>query len=80
MPEQDPARRGAGGWIAAGLSVWSNRHYGPHNLGGLCEKCGHAIPAAIAGESTFHPTCEPGWPALLVSLKRALARRERGER
>lgn len=50
-------------------------YYTPDKLGGLCEGCGNPMPAALAGQ-TRHPTCELDWPALNLSLKRALARRK----
>lgn len=52
-------------------------HYTPDMLGGLCEGCGNPIPAGLAGETT-HPACDPDMPALVVALKRALARRKIG--
>lgn len=48
--------------------------YTPDLLGGLCETCGKPIPAAL--EDSTHPTCDPDWPALAMSLRRALARRK----
>jgi len=51
------------------------RHYGPDDLGGLCEGCGTAIPAALAG-MTRHPTCIPEWPTLLEASRAATARQK----
>jgi hypothetical protein len=72
MPEMDAGRRASGGWMARRVSP--RQHYTKDQLGGLCQGCGNPIPAALAGMLT-HPTCDPEFPALNVSLKRALARR-----
>ena len=76
MPEQAASRRGSGGSTLAGLTVYGGRYYQADTLGGVCEACGQLIPAALAGITT-HPTCDPEWAALLVSLRRALKRRAR---
>jgi hypothetical protein len=61
------------GWMSD-RAAWPDPYYQRDQLGGLCQGCGNPIPAALAGMLT-HPTCDPEFPALNVSLKRALARR-----
>lgn len=62
MPEMTPGRRRSGAWAREAPT----RHYGPHNLGGICETCKTPIPAALAGMMETHPTCEPDWPTLVA--------------
>ena len=49
-------------------------HYAADELGGLCTECGRPIPAALAGQVTMHPACDPDMPALTVAYNRAKAR------
>lgn len=46
-------------------------YYTPDMLGGLCSECGTPIPAALAGQVTMHPACDPDMPAMTVAYNRA---------
>lgn len=74
--EISAARRAQGGYRPPGNFRREEppRHYGPDDLGGLCDECGNPLPAALAGLTT-HPTCDPDWPPMHAALERALRRR-----